>query len=130
MRWDLAVWARGGCWRALAVLLAPAQLATVVMWVAAVIAVEFLPIAAAAVVIFVLVPSLFPDGEAGAPASVRDRGACEPAYPDDCLDPNATDYDCELGSGDGPRYVHGPVTVKGYDPFGLDDDGDGVGCER
>ena len=33
------------------------------------------------------------------------------------------------GSGDGPRYVQGPVTVTGSDPYGLDADGDGIGCE-
>lgn len=38
------------------------------------------------------------------------------------------DVDCEGGSGDGPRYV-GKVTVTGADPYGLDRDGDGIGCE-
>ena len=32
-------------------------------------------------------------------------------------------------SGNGPRYVNGPVRVSGSDPYGLDSDGDGVGCE-
>ena len=57
---------------------------------------------------------------------------CEPSYPDDCLDPDAEDYDCEGGEGDGPEYVTGPITVDhsaGSDPFGLDRDGDGVACE-
>ena len=36
---------------------------------------------------------------------------CHPNY-DPCLDPNASDYDCQGGSGDGPEYT-GPVTVKG-----------------
>ena len=27
-----------------------------------------------------------------------------------------------------PRYVNGPVYVTGSDPYGLDSDGDGVGC--
>lgn len=44
-----------------------------------------------------------------------------------CLPP-ASDYDCEGGSGDGPKYT-GYVTVTGSDPYGLDSDGDGVGCE-
>lgn len=44
-----------------------------------------------------------------------------------CLPPGP-DVDCESGSGDGPRYT-GPVTVTGDDPYGLDSDGDGVGCE-
>jgi NADPH-dependent glutamate synthase beta subunit-like oxidoreductase len=42
--------------------------------------------------------------------------------------PNAADYDCARGSGDGPNYT-GRVAVVGSDPHGLDADGDGVGCE-
>jgi hypothetical protein len=52
---------------------------------------------------------------------------CHPSY-DPCLDPNASDYDCDGGSGDGPEYT-GPVTVKGDDPYDLDSDGDGYACE-
>lgn len=44
-----------------------------------------------------------------------------------CLAP-ASDYDCAGGSGDGPAYT-GPVRVIGSDPYGLDSDGDGWGCE-
>jgi hypothetical protein len=53
---------------------------------------------------------------------------CDPNYEGACLDPNASDYDCEGGSGDGPDYV-GEVVVVGEDHFGLDADGDGIGCE-
>ena len=53
--------------------------------------------------------------------------SCHPSY-DPCLDPNASDYDCEGGSGDGPMYT-GFVTVKGSDDYDLDSDGDGTGCE-
>jgi hypothetical protein len=52
---------------------------------------------------------------------------CHPSY-DPCLDPNASDYDCAGGSGDGPEYT-GFVTVTGSDDYGLDSDGDGTGCE-
>jgi resuscitation-promoting factor RpfB len=45
-----------------------------------------------------------------------------------CLHP-ASDYDCAGGSGDGPKYVSGTVKVNGSDPYGLDSDNDGVGCE-
>lgn len=55
---------------------------------------------------------------------------CDPSYPDVCLNPNAEDYDCAGGSGNGPLYVEGPISVSPPDPFGLDADGDGVGCER
>lgn len=51
---------------------------------------------------------------------------CTDGY-DPCLPP-ASDYDCAGGSGDGPKYT-GYVTVTGSDPYGLDSDGDGVGCE-
>jgi resuscitation-promoting factor RpfB len=41
------------------------------------------------------------------------------------------DYDCAGGSGDGPYYTKPGVTyhVTGSDPYGLDADGDGLGCE-
>lgn len=52
---------------------------------------------------------------------------CDPNY-SGCLDPNAPDYDCEGGSGDGPLYT-GTVEVLGVDHYGLDSDGDGIGCE-
>lgn len=45
-----------------------------------------------------------------------------------CLHP-ASDWDCAGGSGDGPRYVVGTVRVTGSDPYGLDSDNDGYGCE-
>jgi hypothetical protein len=53
---------------------------------------------------------------------------CDPNYEGACLDPAASDYDCDGGSGDGPEYT-GAVTVVGDDHFGLDRDGDGVGCQ-
>jgi micrococcal nuclease len=57
-----------------------------------------------------------------APAQV-----CEPGY-DPCIPPGP-DVDCAGGSGNGPRYVQGPVIVTGSDPYGLDRDNDGIGCE-
>ena len=53
---------------------------------------------------------------------------CHPSYEGACLDPNAIDYDCRGGSGDGPLYT-GRVRVVGPDVFGLDRDGNGIGCE-
>jgi hypothetical protein len=52
---------------------------------------------------------------------------CDPNY-SGCLDPNASDYDCAGGSGDGPYYT-GEVTVVGVDHYGLDANGNGIGCE-
>jgi hypothetical protein len=53
-------------------------------------------------------------------------GNCTPGY-SPCLPP-APDYDCAGGSGDGPKYT-GTVHVTGSDPYDLDADGDGIGCE-
>jgi resuscitation-promoting factor RpfB len=54
------------------------------------------------------------------------RGPCTPGY-SPCLPP-ASDYDCEGGTGDGPEYT-GTVRVTGSDPYDLDDDNDGTGCD-
>ena len=53
---------------------------------------------------------------------------CHPSYVGACLDPNASDYDCIGGSGNGPKYT-GTVRVVGPDVFRLDADHDGWGCE-
>jgi hypothetical protein len=54
-------------------------------------------------------------------------GGCDPNYTP-CV-PIASDVDCAGGSGNGPAYVDGPVTVIGDDIYYLDRDGDGVGCD-
>jgi hypothetical protein len=64
-----------------------------------------------------------------APLRTPGPGDCSPCYPDVCLKVGVGDYDCAGGSGNGPNYVNGPVRVVGCDPFGLDRDGDGWGCE-
>jgi hypothetical protein len=56
-----------------------------------------------------------------------DNSGCHPGY-SGCLKQNAGDYDCAGGSGNGPNYT-GPVKVSGSDPFDLDRDNDGMGCE-
>jgi len=53
---------------------------------------------------------------------------CDPNYSGACV-PIASDVDCAGGSGNGPAYVRGPVRVIGRDIYGLDRDGDGIGCE-
>jgi hypothetical protein len=53
---------------------------------------------------------------------------CHPSYKLKCLKPNASDYDCIGGSGNGPYYT-GLVKVVGPDVFRLDADHDGWGCE-
>jgi hypothetical protein len=61
----------------------------------------------------------------------RRRPPRPPSPPTDCQGyrpclPPGPDVDCEGGSGDGPRYVPGPVSVTGSDPYHLDRDGDGI----
>jgi hypothetical protein len=58
------------------------------------------------------------------------RDGCDPSYPDVCLDPAVGDYDCASGTGNGPGYVEGPIRARPPDPFDLDADGDGWGCEN
>jgi hypothetical protein len=70
-------------------------------------------------------PTPKPEPTTGAPPAP----ACHPSYIGACLDPDASDYDCVGGSGNGPKYT-GRVTVVGPDVFDLDRDGDGIGCER
>jgi hypothetical protein len=53
--------------------------------------------------------------------------SCHPNY-SGCLKVNAGDYDCEQGTGNGPNYT-GLVEVYGSDPFDLDRDKNGWGCE-
>jgi hypothetical protein len=62
------------------------------------------------------------------PAAPAAPSGCDPNYAGGCV-PIASDVDCAGGSGNGPAYVRGPVTVVGSDIYGLDRDGDGVGCE-
>jgi PASTA domain-containing protein len=65
---------------------------------------------------------------APAPKPAPEPADCHQSYEGACLNPNASDYDCAGGSGNGPEYT-GFVTVVGPDVFGLDADGDGLGCE-
>ncbi len=55
-------------------------------------------------------------------------GGCDPNYTGACV-PIASDVDCAGGKGDGPAFVEGPVRVVGSDPYRLDADNDGIGCE-
>jgi hypothetical protein len=48
-----------------------------------------------------------------------------------CIQAGIGDYDCAGGTGDGPNFAFGPVTIIGSDPFQLDgNDNDGRGCEN
>ena len=62
------------------------------------------------------------------PVGLEQRDDCDPNYSGACV-PIASDVDCASGSGNGPAYVDGPVTVEGDDIYGLDRDGNGTGCE-
>ncbi|MDQ1690631.1 MAG: hypothetical protein QOD87_739 [Pseudonocardiales bacterium] len=70
-------------------------------------------------------------GNAAAPSTSSVSGPsasnCTPGY-SPCIAPGP-DVDCAGGSGNGPRYVDGPVYVTGSDPYDLDRDGNGIGCQ-
>ncbi|WP_018637319.1 hypothetical protein [Parafrankia elaeagni] len=63
------------------------------------------------------------------PTTADSRAGCDSSYPDACLRTGDYDYDCEGGEGNGPNYVRGPLRVTSPDPFDLDRDGDGTGCD-
>lgn len=71
------------------------------------------------------------------PTATIGASNCHPSYQGGvdvatggCIRQGVGDYDCYPGSGNGPNYVRGPVTVVGPDEFGLDtDDPDSIGCE-
>lgn len=64
----------------------------------------------------------------GAPTGPPSASRCDPNYSGACRDPNASEYDCAGGGGDGPKYVQGPIRVVGTDQHGLDGNGDGIAC--
>jgi hypothetical protein len=69
-----------------------------------------------------------PPPPAPEPAPVADGGGCDSNYSGPCV-PIASDVDCAGGSGNGPAYVAGPVSVVGTDIYDLDRDGDGIACD-
>ena len=73
-----------------------------------------------------LLTIMFDAGISFAPAA--QAAPCDSNYSGACV-PIDSDVDCESGSGNGPSYVAGPVTVVGNDVYGLDRDGNGTGCE-
>jgi hypothetical protein len=62
------------------------------------------------------------------PPAAAQASGCNANYTP-CVPEDPTDVDCEGGSGNGPSYVTGPVTVVGDDVYGLDADHDDLGCE-
>jgi len=64
------------------------------------------------------------------PEATAAKRRCHPSYRGRCLKPNASDYDCAGGGGNGPYYVSGPFRGVGSDPYRLDADHDGIACER
>ena len=74
------------------------------------------------------IASLAGPGAQAAQAHRSPADTCDPNY-SGCV-PIASDVDCSTGSGNGPAYTVGPVQVIGTDIYRLDNDGDGIGCER
>ena len=64
----------------------------------------------------------------GTKEELQAEPACDPNYDGACV-PIASDVDCACGTGNGPAYVQGPVTVTGSDIYDLDRDGDGIACD-
>jgi hypothetical protein len=64
----------------------------------------------------------------GTKEELQEESSCDPNYGGGCV-PIASDVDCAGGSGNGPAYVRGPVTVIGSDIYDLDRDGDGMACD-
>lgn len=62
------------------------------------------------------------------PVGNQTSSSCHPSYTGSCVPVGVSDVDCRGGSGNGPYYT-GRVIVVGPDVYGLDRDGDGVGCE-
>ena len=58
-------------------------------------------------------------------------GGCTPGYSPCLVYRGGADYDCYGGGGNGPYYTRPGVVyrVTGSDPYGLDADNDGRGCE-
>jgi hypothetical protein len=69
-----------------------------------------------------------PDPESEPEPNPEPESGCDSNYAGGCV-PIDSDVDCAGGSGNGPSYVNGPVRVVGSDIYGLDRDGDGIGCE-
>jgi hypothetical protein len=69
-------------------------------------------------------------GDTGSPSAGGAADNCHPNYYGACLSPDSEDYDCEGSGGNGPDFIKGPVYISGSDPFGLDRNGDGIGCNE
>jgi len=59
------------------------------------------------------------------------NNVCTPGYSPCLVYHGGADYDCAGGEGNGPYYTQPGVvyTISGFDPYDLDADNDGRGCE-
>ncbi len=73
--------------------------------------------------------NIAPESDVASSTTTAQPGGCDPAYPDTCLRVGIGDYDCTGGTRNGPNYIKGPIRVLPPDPFELDTDNDGNGCE-
>lgn len=70
-------------------------------------------------------------GSEAAPSPPPQQPNCTSGYSPSLVYHGGADYDFYGGSGDGPYYTEPGVvyTVSGSDPYGLDADSNGSGCE-
>lgn len=65
-----------------------------------------------------------------APAVAASEQGCHSSYEGECLPVGRGDVDCAGGGGNGPLYAQTRnIRVVGSDVYGLDADGDGLGCD-
>ncbi|MCJ1695304.1 G5 domain-containing protein [Rathayibacter caricis] len=62
------------------------------------------------------------------PSAPPAPSGCHPSYTGGCV-PFASDVDCAGGSGDGPAYVQGPITVVGPDEYDLNRGDNPIACD-
>lgn len=70
-----------------------------------------------------------PSGSSGGTSGPGSTRRCHSDYRGACLDPSVSDYDCYLGGGNGPRYTDRVYLTGTADPYKLDTDDDGMGCD-
>lgn len=69
-----------------------------------------------------------PSGSSSGPSNSGSTRRCHPAYRGACLDPSIYDYDCFGGNDNGPGFTDRVYLTGTTDPYDLDRNDDGIGC--